>query len=82
MLVDGSPVTEGVDRGEQNVVGMLGRSTGLVAGRRSMTAVSRCRLARCMNNIQTKSFYPMPVFSDLQNSNAFLRLPFGQVRAG
>jgi hypothetical protein len=82
MLVDGSPVTEKVDKGEQNVVGMLGRSTELVAGRRTVSAVSRCSLARCMNNLQRKSLYPMPVFSDLQNSIAFLRLPVGRVRVG
>jgi hypothetical protein len=82
MLVDGLPVTERVDRGEQNVVGTLGRSTELVAGRRTVNTVPRCSLARCMNNLQRKSLYPMPVFSDLQNSTAFLRLPVGRVRAG
>jgi hypothetical protein len=82
MLVDGSPVTEKVDRGEQNVVGILGRSAGLVAGRRTVNAVSRCSFASCMNNLQTQSRHPVPVFSDLQNSIAFLRLPVGRVRAG
>jgi hypothetical protein len=60
MLVDGSPITEKVDRGEQNVVGMLGRSAGLVAGRRTVNAVSRCSLARCMNNLQTSLFIQCP----------------------
>jgi hypothetical protein len=55
MLVDGSPVTEKVDRGEQTVVGMLGRSAGLVAGRRTVNDVSRCSLARRRLFIQCPS---------------------------
>ena len=50
-----------VDRGEQNVMGMLGRSAGLVAGRRTVNAESRCNLARFMNNLQKKSLCPIPV---------------------